>query len=101
MVYGGRERLRRRWSISERRVRPNRVVVFAPLLDDDLRLLQAVEDLAVEQFVAKLPVEGFAVAVLPGAAWFNEQCLGSDLPQPVADCLGSHLRAVIRPDVLG
>jgi hypothetical protein len=31
--------------------RPDRVVVLAPLSDDDLRLLQAVEDFAVEQLI--------------------------------------------------
>jgi len=33
-------------------VRSDRVVVPSPLLDDDLRLLQAVEDLTVEQLIA-------------------------------------------------
>ena len=38
----------------------------APALDDDFRLGQAVEDLAVEQLVAELRVEALAVSVLPG-----------------------------------
>ncbi len=46
-------------------MRSLRVVVLAPLLDDDPRLGQAVEDLAVEEFVAKLCIEALAVAVLP------------------------------------
>jgi hypothetical protein len=33
-------------------VRSDGVVVLAPSLDDDLRLLQAVEDFAVQQFIA-------------------------------------------------
>jgi hypothetical protein len=33
-------------------VRPDRVVVLSPLLDDDLAFLQAVEDFAVEQLIA-------------------------------------------------
>jgi hypothetical protein len=41
------------------------VVVAPPCLDDDLGLGEAVEDLAVEQFVAKLRVEALTVAVLP------------------------------------
>jgi hypothetical protein len=44
------------------------VVVPPPGLDQDLRLRQAIEDLAVEQFVAQLAVEALAVAVLPGTA---------------------------------
>lgn len=46
----------------------DRVVVLAPLLDDDCGLLQAVEDFAVEAFVAELAIEGLAVAILPWAA---------------------------------
>ena len=46
---------------------PDRVVVDAPLLDEHLCFSQRVEDFAVEQLIAQLAVEGFAVAVLPGA----------------------------------
>jgi hypothetical protein len=49
-------------------VRPDRIVVFAPLLDDDSCFLETVEDLAIEQFVAQLAVEALAVTILPGAA---------------------------------
>ena len=44
------------------------VEVPPPGLDQDLGLGQAEEDLAVEQLIAQLAVEAFAVAVLPGAA---------------------------------
>jgi hypothetical protein len=52
---------RRRRSISKRTVRPDGVVVDAPLLDDHLCFSQRVEDLSVEQFIAQLAVEGFGV----------------------------------------
>ena len=42
------------------------IVVATPALDDDLRLGQAVEDLAVEEFIAELRVEARVVTVLPG-----------------------------------
>ena len=42
------------------------IVMDAPLLDDDLGFPKAVEDLAVQEFVLELAVEGLAVAVLPG-----------------------------------
>ena len=45
---------------------PSRVVVDAPLLDDNLGFPEAVEDLAIQQFVPELAVEGLAVAILPG-----------------------------------
>jgi hypothetical protein len=33
-------------------VRPDRVVVLSPLLDDNLRFFQAVEDFTVQQLIA-------------------------------------------------
>jgi putative ABC transport system substrate-binding protein len=42
--------------------------VASPTLDDDLGLAQSVENLAVEQLIAKAGVEALDVAVLPGAA---------------------------------
>jgi hypothetical protein len=48
MVSQGRECLRCRWPVVERRVRSDRVVVLSPLLDDDLCFPQAVEDFSVQ-----------------------------------------------------
>ncbi len=45
----------RRWRpITERAVRPDGVVVVTPLLNQDLGLLEAVEDLSLKQLVPKL-----------------------------------------------
>ncbi len=55
-------------AVTQSTVWSNGVVVPPPLLDDDLRLLQAVEDLPVEQFIPEAGIEGLAVAVLPGRA---------------------------------
>jgi hypothetical protein len=41
------------------------VVVFSPTFDQYLGLLQAVEDLSIEQLVPELPVEALIVSVLP------------------------------------
>ncbi len=76
-------------------MRPFLVVVLAPCFDNDPCLLQAVEDLAVEQFVPELAVEALAVAVLPRAARLNEQRVRADLREPVPDDLGRHLRAIV------
>ena len=51
-------------AISEGGVWSSRVVVDAPLLDDDLRFPEAVKDLAIEAIVPELAVEGPAVAIL-------------------------------------
>ena len=50
----------------------DRVVVASPALDDDLGLAQTVEDLAVEQLVAKAGVEAFNVAVI---RYVGRRCL--------------------------
>ena len=76
-------------------MRSNGVVVLPPLLDHDLCLVQAVEDFSVEQLVAQLPVERFAVAVLPGAAGGDVGSLGADRGDPVAQGDGDELRAVV------
>ena len=54
-----------RWPVTHRRMVPDGVVMDTPALDHDLRLLEQVEDLTVEQLVAQLAVERFAVAALP------------------------------------
>jgi len=45
-----------------------RVVVISPMLNDHLGFPQCVEDFTIEQFIAKLAVEGFAITVFPWAA---------------------------------
>jgi hypothetical protein len=44
------------------------VVVFSPCFNHDLRLTQAVEDLAIQELIAEPGVKAFAITVLPGAA---------------------------------
>ena len=54
-------------------MRSDVVVVFAPLLDQYLGLEWCGEDLFVEQFVSKFPVEAFDIVILPRAPWFDKQ----------------------------
>ncbi|MCP2000780.1 hypothetical protein J2S34_003228 [Nitrobacter winogradskyi] len=75
------------------------VVVAPSCLDDDLGLGEAVEDLAVEQFVTKLRVEALAVAVLSMASRLDERGLGAGSRNPLPHCLGDELRAVVRTNV--
>jgi len=77
------------------------VVVHSPLLDDDLRFTQAVEDFLVETFVAELSVEAFAVAVFPWATGFDVERLRSDVAELFAHDLGGHLRPIIGTDMFG
>lgn len=82
-------------------MRSDRVVLIAPLLDDDLRFLQAEEDLLVEAFVPQFSVEGLAIAVLPWAAGLDVEGSGAEPGEPTADHLGGHLRAIVGTNVLG
>src|SRR6266516_3315230 len=82
-------------------MRPDRVVVASPALDDDLGLAQSVEDLAVEQLIAKAGVEALDVAVLPRAAPLDVGGLGTDSRNPFLHGLGDELRSVVGPDVSG
>jgi hypothetical protein len=75
--------------------------MLAPALDHDLRLGQAVEDLAVEQLVAELCVEALAVSVLPWAARLNVGRPGAEGGNLVPDRLRHELRAIVGPDVIG
>ena len=56
----------------------------SPALDDDLGLAQSVEDLAVEQLIAKAGVEALDVAVRPGAGF-----RGSELRRQFLDLIRS------------
>src|SRR4051794_6348339 len=89
----GYECLRCGWSVADRRVWTNGVVVPSPTLDDHLGLLQSVEDFTVEQFITELRVEAFTVTVLPRTAWLDVGSLGSNGCNPLADGLGDELGA--------
>jgi hypothetical protein len=52
-------------------MRPDRIVILASALYQDLGLLQGVEDFAVEQLITQLSVEALVVAILPGTPGFN------------------------------
>ena len=82
-------------------MRPDGIVMPAPALDDDLRLAQRVEDLAVEQLVAEPGIEALDIAILPGAARRDVGGLGPDRRDPLLDGLGDELRAVVGADVAG
>ena len=79
-------------------MRSLRVVVFPPLLNDDLRLFQAVEDFPVEELISKPCIEALAVPVLPRGSRFDVSCLCTHRLDPVSDGLCHKLRPVIRPN---
>jgi len=95
------EHLRGRSPVADRGVRANHIVVTAPALDDDLRLAQGVEDLAIEQFVAQACVETLDKAVLPRTAGCDVSGLCSNGCNPLLHGFGEELRAVVGTNVLG
>ena len=71
LVHGGSRVHRddgfRGWgTVSQGAVGPDGVIVATPFLDQDLGLAQGVEELAVEEFIAKPCVEALAIPILPG-----------------------------------
>ena len=72
-----------------------------PALDDDPSLGKRVEDLPIEQFVAKPGVEALDEAVLPGTAPLNVGRLSPYGSDPIPHRLGDELRSVVGPDVSG
>ena len=68
------------------------VVVQSPTVDDPASLCQAEEQLAIQELITQLAVEALHVAVLPGAAWGNEQRLDVGLAEPFAYLLCHELR---------
>jgi hypothetical protein len=53
------------WTIAESTVWSDRIIVFAPFLDDYLSFLESVEYLPVEKLIPEPDIESFAIAVLP------------------------------------
>ena len=63
-------------------MRPDRVVLIPPHLNQDLSFFQSVEDFPIQQFVSHPPIERFNISVFPGAARFDEQRLDLQIGQP-------------------
>lgn len=71
------------------------IVVLAPLFDDDLRLLERVEDFAIEQFITQSGIEALAIAILPGTTRHDVGGPGANGSDPVPDSLGDELGAIV------
>src|SRR4051812_39148125 len=70
------------------------------VFEDDLRFLQRLEHLSVQQLVPQPAVERLAVGVLPRAPRGDVQRLRPTSGQPAPDRLGDELRPVVAPDEL-
>ena len=80
-------------------MRPDRIVVTSPALDDDLSLSKREEDFAIQQFIPQTGVEALDEAVLPGASRCDVCGAGTNSRDPVLDSFGDELWTVIRSNV--
>ena len=69
--------------------------MLPPSFNHGLSLLQCVKDFTVEQFVAQLSVEAFAISILSRAPELDISGLGSDGSNPFSESNGYELRAII------
>lgn len=81
-------------------MRPDRIVVTSPALDDYLSFSKREEDFAIQQFIPQTGVEALDEAVLPGASRCDVCGAGTHRRDPVLDSFGDELRTVIRSNVL-
>lgn len=93
--HGGDEDLRRGRLVSERAMGAHGVEVPPPAFDDDLRLREGVENLAVEEFIAQPGIERLDEAILPGAAGCDVGGLRANRADPLLHGLGDKFRPVI------
>src|ERR1700682_4661557 len=82
-------------------MRAPRVVVPAPVFDDDLGLGSGTEPFEAQTFIAKLAVEAFVDAILPGLAGFDQRRVDALIYNPFEQRTRHELRAVVGAHVLG
>src|SRR4029077_13739226 len=75
------------------------VVAVAPSFYDHPRLMQRIEEFAVEQFIPQFSVEGFDIAVLPRTPWLDKQRHDGEPLVPLSKHPGNKLWPVIGSDM--
>ena len=84
----------------EGRVRPERVVLPAPTIGQDLRLRSCGNQLGVEELIPEPAIERFRESVLPGGSRGDVGRAGGGAGlTPVPEGLGDELRPVVAADV--
>jgi hypothetical protein len=76
-------RLQNLWSrrpISQRAVGTKAIIRPSPVLDNHLGLEHCIENLAIEKFVPKLPIERLRISILPRTTRLDKQCPASFFP---------------------
>lgn len=83
-----------RWVVARCVLRPDCVVLDAPLPEQNLRLPQGVEDFVVQHLIPRPGVESIAISVLPRWSRLDVGRFGTDRRDSVSHLLGNELGAV-------
>jgi len=75
--------------------------VLSPPLDQDFCFQRGVENLAVEELVTELPIEGFHIPILPGRSGLDEERVDADAGEPLAHHRRGEFRPIVGADVRG
>ena len=84
-----------RWYPAQAAVRPDFVVVCAPLSDAFSGLWQGLKPLLVQALVTKLAIEALDVAVLHGPSWLNQDVAHAMRRCPSHESATGELRAIV------
>jgi hypothetical protein len=82
-------------------MRPDRIVMAPPAIDEHLSLVECREFLAFEQLVSELGVEALAIAVLPWRSRLDVKRLDAEPGEQGPQIPGDELGANVRTHVLG
>jgi hypothetical protein len=74
-------------------------VALMPTFHDYPRLVQRIEEFAIEQFIPQFSAEGFDIAILPRTPWLDKQRRDGEPLVPPSRHPGNKLWAVIGPDM--
>ncbi len=80
-------------------MRPDRIVLLSPLLDNNLGLLQGAKDFAVQEFIAELAIEALDGVILQGTARLDKERFYRQRVQPGADLRVAESRTIIGTNV--
>ena len=70
------------------------------MFDEDLRVSQREEDLAVQTLVPQFSIEAFAMAVFPGAAGPDVERFHVEFAEPIPYSLSNEFRSIVRANML-
>lgn len=87
-----------RGDVPQRSMRPTIVVIILPYCGELSRRREALELLHSQKLIARSAVEALDVTVFPRAAWLDVERLDANLGEPLPQCWGDELGAVVAAD---